>query len=82
MQNSEEYNNKGGCKNKKVGEVVPSLGEVRPHHMCLASYFARVLAAERRKDEKWTLDPLFFGTSGRPAEADGSANHSRPDRTL
>ena len=63
-QNSEEYDNKGGCKNKKVSAGVPSLGEVRPQHMCLASYFARVLAAERRKDETALLDPLFSGPPG------------------
>ena len=63
-QNSEEYNNKGGCKNKKVSAGVPSLGEVRPQHMCLASYFARVLAAERRKDENALWDPLFSGPPG------------------
>ena len=82
MQNSEEYNNKGGCKNKKVRAGVPSLGELRPHHMCLASLFAHVLAAERHNDEKWPRDSLFFGTSGRPVGADGSANHVRPVRTL
>ena len=63
-QNSEEYDNKGGCKNKKVSAGVPSLGEMRPQHMCLASYLARVSAAERRKDENCTLDPLFSGPPG------------------
>ena len=58
-QNSEEYNNKGGCKNKKSERGGPSLGEVRPQHMCLASCFARVLAAERRKDGNCTWAPLF-----------------------
>ena len=64
MQNSEEYNNKGGCKNKKVSAKAPSLVEARPHHMCLARYFARVLAAERRKDEKCTLAQLLRVFSG------------------
>ena len=66
MQNSEEYNNKGGVKNKKISAEGPSSVEVRPHHMCLASYFARVLAAERRKDEKCTLDQLFLVLPGPP----------------
>ena len=55
---------RGGVKIKKVRAGVPSLGEVRPHHMCLASYSARVSAAERRKDENCTLDPLFSGPGG------------------
>ena len=63
-QNSEDSIYKGGCKNKKVSAGVPSLHEVNPDHMCLASYFARVLAPEHRKDGKWTLDVLFSGPPG------------------
>ena len=37
------------------------MGEVGPHHMCLASCFALVSAAGRPKDEKRTLDLLFPG---------------------
>ena len=43
---------------------VLSLGEVGPHHMCLVSSFALVLAAERVKDENQTLDFFFSGPPG------------------
>ena len=46
------------------------MGEVRPQHMCLASYFARVSAAERRKDENALWEPLFSGPAG-PAFSGG-----------
>ena len=43
---------------------VLSLGEVGPHHMCLASSSVLVLAAERVKDGNQTLDFFFSGPPG------------------